>query len=803
MPASDYSGLYQSAGKQYGIDPALLQAVTTVESDGNPNAVSPQGARGPMQFMPATAQSMGVTDPTDPKQAIPAAAKLLIANAKQFGGPEGAILAYHGGTDQKNWGPKTQAYLAKVTQTYQNLKNGSSMASPSPSQPSQDAFSVAFGAGDGGTKTAATASPIASSDPDPFSVAFGSSGSSKPATIPAKQAAKAPQSAASKPFTFTDELTAHLPFAKDTISGGLAALDTGANMLTGKQGPSFGDAYQSNMQQLNQQQAAYEGANPVLSDVAQGLSIFAGGKPINALVNGAKMALPALIKEGAKSGATLGALFGAGTPTADNSLSGRALNTVGGGLLGAGIGGATPLVAAPVAAAGRLVGKGINKLIPSADTVAANKAQAIIHNFAGGPVDVGNTTQLVTGSQPTLAESSANPGVASLYRAVRDLNPNSPLIARESENQAARTAAFENVSGSPEDIEDLVTARKAQGDKAREQVFAPKDIAGAEDHPDLVAAMHQVDTAPVTKTIDDVLAGSSGNRPAVKSAMADAKAMLQRDNGDAITDPKTLYDSARKGINDLISGKDLTKSYGATAASQLLKVRDSLDDAIEAKAPGFKDYLSQYEENSGPIDALKFLQGQNVTDAKGNLTLFKVQGALKKLEQQQSAPGVKQGKSVTDAQRGVLESIRDDLLRAQNTSYGKAIGSNTIQNAMAQKRLGLVQHVNPTTSTIAGTGLGYLFGGPQGAEAGAAAGNALGNAASKMFSYSRATPEMVQNHLEQQLLNPSRYANPVQPSVTPSLNDLLNSSKLRTGAGIANRLAVMHQLGSRNKASAP
>ena len=57
---------------------------------------SPKGAIGIAQFIPSTAEELGV-DPTDPKQAIPAAGKYLSSLKKQTGSWEGAVAAY-------NWG---------------------------------------------------------------------------------------------------------------------------------------------------------------------------------------------------------------------------------------------------------------------------------------------------------------------------------------------------------------------------------------------------------------------------------------------------------------------------------------------------------------------------------------------------------------------------------------------------------------------------------------------------------------------------------------------------------------------------
>jgi hypothetical protein len=109
-----YDDIIESAARTSNIDPNLIRAVIQTESSGNPKAVSSKGAVGLGQLMPATAKSLGVSDPTDPKQAIPAIASLLNENLNRYGNVQDALRAYHGGTDQKNWGPLTQAYPQKV-----------------------------------------------------------------------------------------------------------------------------------------------------------------------------------------------------------------------------------------------------------------------------------------------------------------------------------------------------------------------------------------------------------------------------------------------------------------------------------------------------------------------------------------------------------------------------------------------------------------------------------------------------------------------------------------------------------------
>lgn len=595
-----------------------------------------------------------------------------------------------------------------------------------------------------------------------------------------------------KPFTLGDEVMAQIPFAKDVVAGGNALLDRGFNALTGQQGPTIGEGYRNNLSQLNQAQAGYEAAHPNLSMFGKGLGLLVGGAPAaGAVVAGVKAGLPALMREGVRSGAAIGALYGAGTPGEADSLRGRADNALLGGATGAVLGGAMPVVAAMAAKAGRGVGTVANKLFPAMEDKAKGKARSIIENFAGGPVSP-DASELVPGSKPTLAEATANPGVAALTRAIRDINPNSPLIAREGQNAAARSQFFEDAAGTPEAVESAMKGRDRAASEQLKTIFSQP---GA-----------KPDTAPVRQEIEDILSGPSGARPAVKSAMNDVKAILAND-GKPISDPETLYNSARKGIDDLISGKDLTKGYGAQAARELLNVKDKLDEAIEGGAPGFKRYLQDYAEASSPVTSMKFLQGLNLTDAKGNITLAKVQNAIKRLQDQQAAAGVKAGKSVTTAQTEALKALRDDLLRAQNISLGKAIGSNTVQNAMAQQRLGLSRHIDPELAgkgigSIAGGGLGSVFG-PGTAAGGAAVGASIGGTLGRMAGNRLAAKDArmsaaVQNHLEDMLLNPGAYTGATNgpPAPAPSIAQLLESSRGKAALGIANRLAIINGLRS-------
>jgi soluble lytic murein transglycosylase-like protein len=89
--------LLQQAGDQADISPRLLEAIAYVESRFNHDAISPKGAQGMMQLMPATAAELGV-DATDPAANVRGGAHYLRRLVTMFGNNvELAIAAYNAG----------------------------------------------------------------------------------------------------------------------------------------------------------------------------------------------------------------------------------------------------------------------------------------------------------------------------------------------------------------------------------------------------------------------------------------------------------------------------------------------------------------------------------------------------------------------------------------------------------------------------------------------------------------------------------------------------------------------------------
>jgi Transglycosylase SLT domain/D-alanyl-D-alanine carboxypeptidase len=128
LPAPYWAPLLRSASR-WNVSPGLLAAQLEAESGFNPRAVSPAGALGIAQFMPATARSYGLRDPFDPVASIDAQAHLMSDLLRRFHSVPLALAAYNAGSGAvaacgcvPSY-PETRAYVARILA----LANGAGM----------------------------------------------------------------------------------------------------------------------------------------------------------------------------------------------------------------------------------------------------------------------------------------------------------------------------------------------------------------------------------------------------------------------------------------------------------------------------------------------------------------------------------------------------------------------------------------------------------------------------------------------------------------------------------------------------
>jgi len=126
---SDLAAIIAAASTQHQIDADFIASVIRAESANNPHAVSPKGARGLMQLMPATAGKLGVKDSFDPADNVDGGVRYLRQLLVQYNGDIAkALAAYNAGPERvqqyKGVPPyrETHAYVARIINDFNRKK---------------------------------------------------------------------------------------------------------------------------------------------------------------------------------------------------------------------------------------------------------------------------------------------------------------------------------------------------------------------------------------------------------------------------------------------------------------------------------------------------------------------------------------------------------------------------------------------------------------------------------------------------------------------------------------------------------
>ncbi len=122
-----FADSFQEAGSKYGVDPALLMAITQQESGFNPNARGGAGEMGLMQFMVPTWNEQNPNgDAWDPHQNIMTGAKYVKWLTDYTGGnTEDVLRAYNSGPGTWKRGgypEQTRTYVQNVLRYYDNYR---------------------------------------------------------------------------------------------------------------------------------------------------------------------------------------------------------------------------------------------------------------------------------------------------------------------------------------------------------------------------------------------------------------------------------------------------------------------------------------------------------------------------------------------------------------------------------------------------------------------------------------------------------------------------------------------------------
>jgi len=120
-----FAPLIERQARAKGVDPELVHAVIRAESAYRADAISPKGAVGLMQLMPATARRFGVVDREHPESNVSAGTAYLRLLLDRFNSVPLALAAYNAGEGavmrHGNQIPpytETRGYVARILRDY-------------------------------------------------------------------------------------------------------------------------------------------------------------------------------------------------------------------------------------------------------------------------------------------------------------------------------------------------------------------------------------------------------------------------------------------------------------------------------------------------------------------------------------------------------------------------------------------------------------------------------------------------------------------------------------------------------------
>lgn len=274
----------------------------------------------------------------------------------------------------------------------------------------------------------------------------------------------------------------------------------------------------------------------------------------------------------------------------------------------------------------------------------------------------------VPGYQPTTAQASRDIGLIAAETPIKGLATGGPFEAQQLQANQARLAIVDRMAKDEEALKQAIAKRDEVTAPLREQAFAASTVSPE--------TFQSAVSLTVNKTIDDILASDVGARGTVKKAMQWAKDQLSEG-----TTPQRMYE-VRKDLRDAAQGLlDKEGSAYSLAKGQLEQVIRSVDDAIDAAAPGYKAYLDKYAASSRGIERLEAAQGfkskviSTIPDPSRAGDFLLSQPAFTR-----AIRAAEQDTDLSKTQLMMLKKVAEDLDSGVLSRAAKSPGSDTFKN---------------------------------------------------------------------------------------------------------------------------
>lgn len=349
------------------------------------------------------------------------------------------------------------------------------------------------------------------------------------------------------------------------------------------------------------------------------------------------------------------------------------------GTLGA-MGGGVPTAIGPAAA------RGARELVrpftqEGREVITGNVLRSLASDAAKA-IEAGAQFQpRVPGYSPTTAQATRDIGLISAETPIRALDTTGKFGKQASEANQARMAILDRLSKDEETLNLARQKRNEVTDPLRESAFAKVSV-DPETFQSGVALT-------VNKTIDDILASPAGKRSTVQSVMMDARDDIAR-----ATTPQELYEirkdlrAAAQGLLDKSGRNGPNAGAFKVSKNELEQVIRSVDDAIEAAAPGYKDYLRKYSQSSRGIERLEAAQQfkskvlSTTPDPSSGDYLISQPSFTRAIR------AAEKDTKLSNTQLAVLKRVADDLDSGVLARGVKVPGSDTFKNMSTANVIG-------------------------------------------------------------------------------------------------------------------
>jgi hypothetical protein len=294
-----------------------------------------------------------------------------------------------------------------------------------------------------------------------------------------------------------------------------------------------------------------------------------------------------------------------------------------------------------------------------------------------------NYVPKIGGYTPTTAQATRDIGLINAETAIKGLDVTGGRFATQAlEANRAQMAILNRLAKDEDVLKSALTKREEVTSPLREQAFANSTV-----DPD---TFQSAIALTVNKTIDDILASPVGKRQTVMSVMKDAKDDIAR-----ASTPAELYEirkdlrAAAQGLLDKSAKDGPTSGAYRAAKPQLESVIRAVDDAIEAGATGYKDYLSKYAASSRGIERLEAAQQFRGKVLSTTPDPSRANDYL--ISQPAFTRAIRAAEKETDlssTQLAVLKRVAEDLDSGVLPRATKVAGSDTFKNMSTANVIG-------------------------------------------------------------------------------------------------------------------